>query len=175
MKTKKQIRIFIVEDNKVFAQVMKVDIESAFVTIPLEIHLFENGEKCMEKFKEVKPQVVILDYHLDSKIPGSVDGIQVLDWIKRENKETNVIMLTRDDNIDIALKSFKHGASDYVVKTDTQFRKIIYTMFNLIRIMEAKRDVIRYRGIATVSILFVALLIGAVVAIQIFNPALFLK
>ena len=33
-------------------------------------------------------------------------------------------MLTSDDHIDIALKSFHHGASDYVVKAQNQFEKI---------------------------------------------------
>jgi DNA-binding NtrC family response regulator len=175
MKNQKKIVIFIVEDNKVFAQVMKTDIESAFVTMPVEIHLFENGEKCMTKLKELKPQVVILDYHLDSKISGSANGIQVLDRIKSERSETNVIMMTSDDNIEIALKSFKHGASDYIVKTDTQFRKIIYTMFNLLRVMEARKDAVRYKYIAVASVLFVALVIGGVVVIQMFNPALLSK
>jgi len=175
MKNHKQIKIFIVDDNNVFAQAMKADIESAFIAMPLKIFTFENGEKCMEVLSKEKPQVVILDYHLNNIITKSVDGIKVLDWIKKEDEEINVIMLTRDDNIEIAIKSFKHGASDYIVKSDTQFRKVIYTLFNLFKLMEAKKNEKRYKYIAFLTIFFIALIIFTVVMIQIFNPALFLR
>ena len=56
----------------------------------------------MEKFKEIKPQIVILDYHLNNRYPDAADGIQVLDWIKKENRDTNVVILTNDDNLEIA-------------------------------------------------------------------------
>jgi len=172
MNIKTQIRIFIVEDNKVFAHTLKADIETTFVNMPIKIHLFETGEVCMQKFIEEKPQIVILDYHLNSKNPDAADGIKVLDWIKKENKETNVIILTGDDHVDIALKSFKHGASDYVVKTDTQFRKIIYTLFNLFRIMEAKSETRRYKFLVVGLFLCITIMVGWLIAIRIFNPSL---
>src|ERR1035437_6562087 len=124
MNTKNQINIFIVEDNKVFEQALKLNIENAFESVPIKIQSFETGEKCMENLMQVKPELVILDYYLNTKYPYAADGIEVLDLIKKENPSTNVIMLTTDDNINTALKSFHHGASDYVVKTGNQFQKI---------------------------------------------------
>lgn len=172
MKNKKLIKIFIVEDNKTMAAALKADIETSFGGFLITIQIFETGEKCMEKFKEENPQVVILDYHLDSKIPDAANGLTILDWIKKENSNTSVIMLTYDDNIDIALKSFKHGASDYIVKTDTQFRKIIFSLFNLFRMMESNRVALRYKFIAYAVIVSTAVLIATVVSIQILYPAI---
>ena len=172
MKTKNPINIFIVEDNEVFTLALKANIETSFTNQPVNLQLYETGEACIQKLKEEKPQVVILDYHLNSKFPEAVDGIKVLDWIKKANIETYVIMLTRDDNIDIALQSFKHGASDYIVKTDTQFRKIIFSLFNLYRMIEAKSDAKRYKYMAIGLSLFIALLVGIIITIQIFNPSL---
>src|ERR1017187_819794 len=169
MDTTNQTNIFIVDDNKIFTLALKADIENAFVDMPVKIQSFETGEKCMEKFKEEQPQVVILDYHLNSKYPDAADGIKVLDWIKKENPETNVIILSVDDNIDIALKSFQHGASDYVVKTETQFRKINYSLINLFKIMEAKSYERRYKYLVVGVFICIALLVGAVIAMQIFN------
>ena len=79
MNTKKQINIFIVDDNKVFTLALKADIETAFEKKPIKIHSFETGETCMEKFKEEKPQVVIVDYHLNSRYPDAANGIKILD------------------------------------------------------------------------------------------------
>jgi len=167
MKKGHEMCIFIVEDNKIFTMALKADIETAFKKIPLKIHSFVTGETCMLKFKEEKPMVVILDYHLNSKYPDAADGIKVLDWIKEESPETAVIMLTSDDNIEIALKSFKHGASDYVVKSETKFRKINYSLFNLIKMTEATKNAKKYKNIVTVLFLCTAFMLGVIIAIEI--------
>ena len=172
MNTKNKINIFIVDDNKVFSLALKVDIETTFPKMLIKIHLFETGEKCMERFMQVMPEVVILDYCLNSKTPNAADGIKVLDWIKKANYKTDVIMLTSDDHIDIALKSFHHGASDYVVKTETKFRKINYSLFNLFKTLEARSEARIYKRLLAGLSLFVAFLIGGIIAIRIFAPDL---
>lgn len=169
MNTKNQINIFIVEDNYVFMLTLKADIETAFINMPIKIHTFETGEKCMKKFKELKPQIVILDYHLNSNNPNAANGITIMDWIKKENPKTYVLILTGDDNIDIALESFKHGASDYIVKTDTKFRKIIYSLFNFFKLIEIKSDARRYKNIAIGLFMCLALLVGGVIIFHLFN------
>lgn len=164
------INIFIVEDNKIFMLALKADIEQSFAKLPIKIHSFETGEACMKEFKNVQPQVVILDYHLNSHTPGAADGIKVLDWIKKENPNTNVIMLTSEDNIDIAVKSFQHGASDYVVKTETKFKKINYSLFNLFKMMVAQSTAKKYKSWLVTFLLCISVLIAGVVAIAIFYP-----
>jgi len=172
MKNGKEIGIFIVEDNEVFSQTLKSDIETSFVKLPVKVQSFGTGEACMKRFNEAKPQVVILDYHLNGKNPDAADGIKVLDWIKKENIDTNVIMLTQDDNIDIALKSFRHGASDYVVKSETVFRKINYSLLYQYKMMEANHNAARYKQILFVTVLCIIIVIGIVIAIQLINPSI---
>ncbi len=174
MNSNNQINIFIVEDNKVFALALKADIESNFEKMPIKIHSFITGETCMQKFNQIKPQVVILDYHLNSKFTDAIDGIKVLDLIKAESKDTNVIMLTSEDHIDIALKSFQHGAFDYVVKTETKFRKINYSLLNIFKMMSAQKASNRYKNLLVATFLCIGLLIGGAIAIQLFAPYLFL-
>ena len=169
MKTKRKIRIFIIDDNKVFSYALKAEIETAFIKRHITIYTFETGELCMKKFKEEKPQIVILDYYLNNKYPDAMDGIKVLDFIKKENSKTNVIMLTINDHIDIALKSFHHGASDYIVKTETKFRKINYSLFNLFQIMEVKSNAIMYKRIVFAIIFCMAIVIGASITLLFFR------
>lgn len=146
MNPKRQIQLFIVEDNQTFAMAMKSDIERAFIKMNVKVHLFTTGEDCIENFKAENPQVIILDYYLNSKYPDAMDGIKVLDLIIKEKKDAFVIMLTRNYDIDIAIKSFKHGASDYIVKSESQFKKITFSLLNFI-IMKAKNDVEKYKQI----------------------------
>lgn len=166
------INIFIIEDNRLFMLTLKAHIEIAFVNQKMKIYCFETGEACMDKFKEVKPQIAILDYHLNSITPDAANGIKILDWIKKEHKETFVIMLTANDNIEIASKSFTHGASDYVVKSETQFKKINYSLFNLIKILEVNAEAKGYKRLLVASFIGIAIIFSAVVLIQVFAPSL---
>lgn len=169
--SKKQTTIFIVEDNPVFRLALKADIEVAFANVPIKVLLFETGESCMQEFKNEKPQIVIIDYNLNSMVPNAANGIAILDQIKRARPDTKVIMLTSDDHIDIALKAFHHGASDYVVKTDTKFSKINYSLFNLIKLMEATSEAKKYKYLSGVMMLCAGILLGSIVAIQLVNPS----
>lgn len=176
MKTKEKINIFIVDDNNVFALTLKADIETAFAyaeVMPFEVHTFETGEACMKEFDKIKPQVVILDYNLNSVNINAANGTKVLDWIKKGNDKSYVIMLTSDDRIDIAIKSLKHGASDYIVKTDTQFKKVIFSLFNFFKIKKAEQDAKRYGYMFIGMVIFIVLLVAVVVTIQIFQPSIF--
>lgn len=172
MNIKNQINIFIVEDNEIFRIALKSDIENTFTKMPIKIHSFETGENCMERFKREMPELVILDYHLNSKFPNAADGIKVLDWIKKESPETNVIILTSDDHIDIAVKSLKHGASDYVVKSETKFKKINYSLLNIFKMIDAKRETKKYRNIAIGFFMCFALMVIGVFVIQMFYPTI---
>jgi DNA-binding NtrC family response regulator len=169
-----RINIFVVEDNKVFSLALKADIESTFGKKPIHVHSFETGESCMAEFKLDNPDIVILDYNLNSKSPDAANGIKILDWIKTENHDTDVIMLTSEDNLEIAVKSLTHGASDYVVKSETKFKKLNYSLGNLLRMREAESDAKRYKVLAIGLFVSLVLIVGAVVIIQICMP-MFLK
>ena len=163
---KDQINIFIVEDNEVFRIALKSDIETAFSEKSLAIHTFETGEAAMQKFKTVKPQVVILDYNLDSKVQKAANGIAVMDLIKKEDPETNVILLTSEDSLSIATTAFKHGASDYVVKTETKFAKINFSLANLFRKIDADADAKKSKLLSVILFFGIALVIIAMFAFQ---------
>lgn len=171
MNTKEQINIFIVDDNKIFTLALKENIEASFVNMPIKIESFITGETCMMKFNEVKPHVVILDYHLNSRYFDAEDGIKVLEGIKKEYPDTNVIMLSSNDTIDIAIKSFNHGAFDYVVKTETKFKKINNSLSNLFKIIDTKNDAKKYRYMVVGLLLAIAFMIGLVVAVKVFAPS----
>ena len=51
----------------------------------------------------------------DIKMPG-MDGIELLQKIKRENPETEVVMITGHGDMDLAIKSLKFEATDFITK-----------------------------------------------------------
>src|ERR1035438_4608902 len=107
MDTREKTNIFIVEDNAIFRETLKIDIETSFKNHNIVVHAFETGEACLKSLSKTKPEVFILDYHLNGKITNASNGIEILDEIKKEKYDTNVIILTNEDNLDIAVKAFK--------------------------------------------------------------------
>jgi len=127
MKNGELIKIFLVDDDAVFLKSLKIEfLENAnFI-----IDTFISGEACMANIAS-QPDIVILDYHLDGIDKNAMNGIQTLDKIKAFNPEIQVIMLSSQDKIDVAVNCMHHDAFDYVVKSETAFvrlQKIIITI-----------------------------------------------
>lgn len=172
MNAKDPINIFVVDDNKVFALALKAEIETTFAEMPVTVHVFVTGETCMMQFNEVKPQVVILDYHLNSRYFDAENGIKVLEWIKKDDKETQVIMLSNEEHIDVAIQSFNNGAFDYVIKTETKFKRINNSLSNLFKMMKAKSEAKKYKYLVAGLLVCIAFLFGIVLVAKICSPSI---
>lgn len=172
MKKTSKTNIFVIEDNELFNLALRTEIESVFQKKNMEVFSFGTGELAKKRFRTIKPQIIILDYHLNSKDPDAANGVKILDWIKKENPATYVVMLTNNDQLDIATESLKHGASDYVVKTETQFKKIIYSLMNVFKLMEANADAKRYKRLVVGLFSCILLLIGGIIAFNAYRQQL---
>jgi signal transduction histidine kinase len=71
----------------------------------------ENGEEALRVFQDARPEVLITDI----KMPG-MDGIELLKRIKEESPDTEVIMITGHGEMELAIQSLKHDASDFITK-----------------------------------------------------------
>ncbi len=71
----------------------------------------EKGLEGLEVFSAEQPDVILLDIHLPD-----ISGIQVLERIKKENKNTVVIMITAFGDVQTAVQTIKFGAYDFVEK-----------------------------------------------------------
>ena len=69
----------------------------------------ENGEKALKEVKYGCFDLLLLDY----RMPG-MDGMEVLEEVKRINPEIDVIMMTAYGTIDTAVRAMKAGAADYI-------------------------------------------------------------
>jgi len=76
-----------------------------------QVMLAENGEAALKMYHDMLPSIVITDI----KMPG-MDGIELLKRIKQENAETEVIMISGHGDMDLAIKSLKHSATDFITK-----------------------------------------------------------
>ncbi len=120
--------IFLVDDDALYIKSLELDFAKHN---NYEIKTFATGEECLKNIAD-KPDVIILDYHLDGIDKKAMNGLQTLNKIKEYNADIPVIMLSSQDKIDVAIKCMHNKAFDYVVKSETAFmrlQKIIVTIF----------------------------------------------
>jgi two-component system OmpR family response regulator len=130
MKNDNKIKLFLVDDDAVFLK----SLEFQFLDhADFEIETFPTGELCIANISK-KPDVVILDFHLNGIDKTAINGLQTLDEIKKIDADIPVIILSSQDKIDVAVQCIHHNAFDYVVKSETAFvrlQKIISSIFEL--------------------------------------------
>lgn len=119
-----------VDDDAVFLKLLEIE----FLDYDdFEIETYPTGELCIENISN-NPDIIILDYYLDGIDRDAINGIETLDKIKFFNPDIPVVMLSAQDQIDVAINCMHHKATDYVVKSETAFmrlQKIIDTIFEL--------------------------------------------
>jgi signal transduction histidine kinase len=100
-------RILLVDDEQDIREVLNLSLSDLGYVV-LEA---QNGEEALEIFKAAQPPIVLTDI----KMPG-MDGIELLQKVKRENPETEVVMITGHGDMDLAIESLKHEATDFITK-----------------------------------------------------------
>lgn len=70
-----------------------------------------NIEEALEKFKLNNPDIILMDYHLPK-----VSGIEGVKLLRNISSEVPIIVLTIEENQEVANKFFKAGASDFALK-----------------------------------------------------------
>lgn len=114
----------------------------------------ENGEKALKRVKDGYFDLLLIDY----RMPG-MDGMQVLEGVKRINPEIDVIMMTAYGTVDTAVRAMKSGAADYITKPiDLEELAILLERISerrtLIRENEGLREELRGQGVTTDQIIF---------------------
>lgn len=99
--------ILLVDDEEGIRKVLGISLSD----IGYKVYTAEDGEKALQIFRKVNPHIVLTDI----KMPG-IDGIELLRKIKQESPDTEVIMITGHGDINLAIKSLKYEATDFVTK-----------------------------------------------------------
>lgn len=115
-----QKKIFVVDDDKLFCTMLSDHLEEQE---KYTVSSFGTGEECLENLAE-KPDAIILDYYLDSKVPGAKNGLEILQIIHKKAPDIKVIMLSSQEHYGVALQTIASGAVYYVIKDLKSFNEI---------------------------------------------------
>ncbi len=71
----------------------------------------ENGAKAIEKYKELNPELVIMDITMPE-----MDGIQAVREIKNIDKDAKIVMCSAMGQQAMVIEAIQAGAKDFIVK-----------------------------------------------------------
>jgi FixJ family two-component response regulator/nitrogen-specific signal transduction histidine kinase len=100
-------KLLLVDDEEGIRKVLSITLSD----IGYQVFTAENGDQALKIFRDEIPPIVLTDI----KMPG-MDGIELLQTIKHENPDTEVIMITGHGDMDLAIRSLKYRAIDFVTK-----------------------------------------------------------
>ncbi len=99
--------VWIVDDDKSIRWVL----EKALNKAGFDIESFDNGDSLLEKLRDTQPDAIISDI----RMPGK-DGLEVLNLVSESYPQIPVIIITAHSDLSSAVKSYEHGAFEYLPK-----------------------------------------------------------
>ncbi len=147
--------LFIVDDEPIQNEMLKDYLSERFL---YTVKAFDNGEAALQQM-HLSPEIMVLDYHLSGHVRDARNGVEILKQVKDRHPETQVIMLSGQDKLEVAVDSIKYGAYDYVVKGETAFSRMENAINNVSELHKARTINRAYKTTITVLSIGIGLIL----------------
>ena len=103
-----QAQILVVDDEEPMRYFLKTTLEGE----GYRVLTAASGEEALKKLEEASFDLAVVDL----KMPGSIDGVQLMKEAGRIAPETAIIVLTAYASLESAIEAVRQGAFDYITK-----------------------------------------------------------
>jgi len=100
--------VLIIDDEKAIRNTLKEILE--YENFKVEEAL--DGKDALQKIEKLKLDLILCDI----KMPGGMDGLELLQKFQKQIPETPVVMISGHGNIETAVEAVKKGAYDFIQK-----------------------------------------------------------
>jgi len=114
-------KVLVVDDEKNILESVKMVLDYEKYSVALA----KDGIEGMDAFKKFMPDIVLLDV----RMPGGMDGLQVLKSFKTVNPHAEIIMISGHSGIEEAIEASRLGAFDFLEKPISR-DKLVLTVRN---------------------------------------------
>ncbi len=132
----KPFKIYVVEDSEWYNKLL---VYTLSLNPDYEIKSFFNGSDFLKCLHE-SPDIVTLDYRLPD-----MTGLELLNKIRQENSEAQVILISEQSDINMVVTLLKMGAVDYITKSDDIKERLLNTVKNIRDGIGMKREITTLR------------------------------
>lgn len=133
-----KIKVSLVDDDPLYLKLL----ENEFIKNQnFEITTFATGEAFLNR-SPYKPDIVVLDYFLNSRNKDAQNGYEILVKLKEAEPDVQVIILSSIENVEIALNCVKYNAFNYIVKNDTAFLRLKHSIKNILQLHSKVKELI---------------------------------
>lgn len=108
----KQANILVIDDDKDVLTAISLLLKKEVKEVVVE----KNPENLLALLKKNPFDLILLDMNFNASINTGNEGIYWLKRIKESHPSISVIMITAYADIDLAIRSLKEGAADFIVK-----------------------------------------------------------
>jgi len=114
----KKVIVLILDDEPIVGKRLKPAVER----MGCEVEVFEDPREALQRIDEKTFDIVVTDIRMDE-----IDGIEVLERVKKKSPRTMVIMITGYAMMALAREAMEKGAYDFIAKpfTPEELRKAI--------------------------------------------------
>ena len=130
------MNVLVIDDDPIMCEMIKDTITKKFPM--MRVQIFNTGEEALDS-GGYQPDIVILDYSLDSVKADAMNGLQVLNKFRERSESTPIIFLSSQDKPEVAAHTIKYGAYDYILKTETAFAKLEIALQNLVKMKSLEK------------------------------------
>jgi DNA-binding NtrC family response regulator len=102
-----KLNIMVVDDEAIVGKRLKPTLERD----GYEVETFGDGTSALDRIGQKDFDIIVTDVRMDD-----VDGMQILEHVKRHSPRTKVIIITGYATVDLAREALVKGAFDFIAK-----------------------------------------------------------
>ncbi|MGQ1946351.1 sigma-54-dependent transcriptional regulator [Geofilum sp. OHC36d9] len=151
------MKIFIVEDDPLYSSIIERILT---LDASLSVYIFSSGKDLLNQLHQ-NPDVITLDLGLPD-----IGGIELFDRIRTINPDVDIVIISGQDDINLAVDLLKKGAYEYIAKDHGLQNRLQNCLKNLKLKHQLQKEVFDLRHQVTSRFHFQDILIGESSAIK---------
>lgn len=129
-------KILVIDDNKAILSALELLLQSEFKTITT----VSNPNKITSIPNLSEYDIILLDMNFSAGVNTGNEGFYWLRRIKKVAKESSVIMITAHGDVELAVRSLKNGAQDFVLKPWDN-KKMLTTIKSAFQLVNSLKEI----------------------------------
>ena len=130
--------IFVIEDSPIISELLAHVLTRE---IGAKVLVFDSCESALSIMKKASPDLILLDYNLNSRNSSNMTGKLFLTKMSEFGHKAPVIMISGQRDKMVSIDALQEGAVDYIDKNDETFMEdVLDSAIRILEVRELKKN-----------------------------------